>query len=330
MADLSNILLFEHSPEALEAVRSGDAIISAGGIRRKGKAGSGFLEQAKPAQMSVADFQDLFEGKEHALETDQQIRLLDKKIALSVEGQKELQTISWLNHEAIQRVYSLTYNGFKQTLNGIENITRQLYGFEEYVKNRDAKMLLEKSQVSMNYLKTDAGDLRLENIPVINGRSSEHLDQISAFINSLLSEISDDRFDSFLHVQILINLIAPFSYVVRRFSALYYYESGSKYMPGNYEEWIRTISSVANSEIFKDKIEYYIKLKTPLCFRDKMILCKDKKSEFLTICRNLQFERKYIQSHNKDNYLYLGSQIINKIENGDYHIQGRNAAIFLE
>lgn len=79
MADLSNILLFEHSPEALEAVRSGDAIISAGGIRRKGKAGSGFLEQAKPAQMSVADFQDLFEGKAHALETDEQIRLLDKK-----------------------------------------------------------------------------------------------------------------------------------------------------------------------------------------------------------------------------------------------------------
>ena len=212
----------------------------------------------------------------------------------------------------------------------MENITRQLSGFEEYVKNRDAKMLLEKSQVFMNYLKTDAGDLRLENASVTNGRISEHLDQVSAFINSLLSEISDDRFDSFLHVQILINLIAPFSYVVRRFSALYYYESGSKYMPGNYEEWIRTISSVANSEIFKDKIEYYIKLKTSLCFRDKMILCKGKKTESIMIHRNIEFERNYIQNHSKDKYLSLDNQIINKIKNSDYHIQGCNAAIFLE
>ena len=330
MANLNNILLFEHSADALEAVKSGEAIISSGGIRRKGKTGSGFLEQAKPAIMSVADFQDLFEGKTHALETDEHLRYLDSKLALSEEGIKELRNIGWLNNEAIQRVYSLTYNGFKQTLYGIENVSRQLSEFEEYVRNRDAKSLLEKSQIYMNYLKTDAGDLRLKNIQITNGRISEHLDQISAFINFLLNEVSDEKIDSFIHVQILINLITPFSYVVRRFSALYYYESESKYMPGNYEEWIRTISNVGGSTPFMNKIEYYVKLKTPLCYRDKILICKEINREPFRILKNIQFERKYIQSHSKDKYLSLDNQILNKIEKCDYYIQDCNAAIFLD
>ena len=78
--NLDNILLFEQSPEALEAVRSGNAIVSSGGIRRKGEAGTGFLEQAKPAALSVADFQSLFEGKEHALETDERLSNLNAQL----------------------------------------------------------------------------------------------------------------------------------------------------------------------------------------------------------------------------------------------------------
>ena len=74
--DLNNVFLFEQTPEALEAVNSGDAIFGPGGIRRKGDSGKGFLEKAKPAALSVADFQSLFESQEHAMETEKQIQVL--------------------------------------------------------------------------------------------------------------------------------------------------------------------------------------------------------------------------------------------------------------
>ena len=146
--NLDNILLFEQSPEALEAVKSGNAIVSAGGIRRKGEAGTGFLEHAKPAALSVADFQSLFEGKEHALETDERLSHLDAQLALSAEGMKEIENIGWLNNAAIQRTYALTYEGFRQTLYGLETVAHQLSGFEQYVRKRDIKQLAQETDES--------------------------------------------------------------------------------------------------------------------------------------------------------------------------------------
>ena len=78
--DLDNIFLYEQTPMAVEAVQAGDAFWGPGGIRRKGDMGKGFLEQAKPACISVSDFKSMFETQEHALATDEQLKEFQRQI----------------------------------------------------------------------------------------------------------------------------------------------------------------------------------------------------------------------------------------------------------
>ncbi len=330
MGELENILLFEQSPEAMEAVRSGNAVVSTGGIRRKGAAGSGFLEQAKPAAMSVADFQSLFEGKEHALKTDERLNRLDAQLMLSDAGLKEIQNIGWLNNAAIQRTYSLTHEGFLQTLHGLEFVAKQLSGLEQYVRRRDIKELAQETQTYINYLKSDAGDLRSKRYSVTNGKIAEHLDQISALIKRLLFDVENNEGDQFISVQILTALLPPFAFVVRKYSSLYYYENDGELMPGDYDEWVKMLSLASKSKAFKEKIEYYINLEYSIPYRDKVLLCKGFGSEMIKLLANVRFDRKYIENHSVEEYLSLDEQVRKRIEAKDYFIEGRNAVIFLD
>ena len=328
--NLDNILLFEQSPEALEAVKSGNAFVSTGGIRRKGETGTGFLEQAKPAALSVADFQSLFEGKEHALETDERLSNLDAQLALSAEGLKEIENIGWLNNAAIQRTYVLTYEGFRQTLCGLESVAHQLSGLEQYVRKRDIKQLAQETQTYINYLKTDAGDLRSKKYSVTNGKIAEHLDQISALVKRLMSDLENNEGDAFVAVQILRALLPPFAYVVRKYSALYFYENDGELMPGDYEEWVKTISSVARSKLFREKLTYYINLKTSIPFKDKMLLSREIDSGVSKLVSSVEFDRNYIESHSREEYLSIGDQLCKKIDAKDYYVDGQNLVVFLD
>ena len=230
-------------------MKAGNAIVSSGGIRRKGETGTGFLEQAKPAALSVADFQSIFEGKEHALETDERLRQLDAQVKLSAAGMKEIEKIGWLNNAVIQRNYVLTYEGFRQTLYGLESVAHQLSEFEQYVRKRDIKQLVQNTQTFINYLKTDAGDLRSKKYNVTNGKIAEHLDQISALIKRLMSDLENNE-DAFIAVQIIMTLLPPFAYIVRKYSSLYFYENDGELLPGDYEEWVSIISAVSGNKMF--------------------------------------------------------------------------------
>jgi len=322
---LDNIFLFEQSPEALEAVKSGNAIVSSGGIRRKGEAGTGFLEQAKPAALSVADFQSLFEGRDHALETDERLGNLETQLALSAESLKRIENVAWLNDAAIQRTYALTYEGFRQTLSGLKSVAHQLSGLEQYVSSQ----LVQETKTYINYLKTDAGDLRSKKYSVTNGKIAEHLDQISALIDRLMSDLKRNAGDTFAIVQILRALLPPFAYVVRKYTALYFYENDCELMPADYEEWVRAILSVARSKLFREKLTYYINLKTTIPFKDKMFLSREISSGMMKLISSVEFDRRYIESHSKDEYLSIDDQVRRKIDSGDYYISGSNVVIFL-
>lgn len=330
MSELKNIFLYEHTPEAIQAIEAGTARISPGGIIRVGGAGKGFQELAKPASLSVADFQALFEGKEHALETDEHLSRLDAQLALSAEGLKVIQETEWLNYAAVQRNYTLTYEGFKQTLNGIHCVTNQLSQFEQYVRRRDIKDLTEKVQKYINYMNTDAGDLRSKKFSPTNGKIGEHLDQISALIKRLLSDVEGEEGDLFVSVQMLINLLQPFSYIVRKFSAAYYYENDGEILPGNYDEWVKVISAVSRSKKFKDVVEYYIKLKTEIPFRDKLLLSRTISAAPSKMLSGMKFEKRYIENHSKEEYLSINEQIIQKIDAENYYLKNGDLLIFLD
>ena len=329
MSDLNNIFLYEHTPEAIKAIESGEARISSGGIIRIGCAGKGFQELARPASMSVADFQSLFEGKEHALETDEHLSRLDAQLALSAEGLKAIQEIEWLNYATTQRNYTLTYEGFKQTLNGINCVANQLTKFEQYVRERDFKELAEKVQTYINYMNTDASDLGSPKFCPMNGRIGEHIDQILALIKRLMSDVEAEEDDSFVSLQMLINLLQPFSYLVRKFSAAYYYENDCQRLPGNYNECVKTITAVSRSKKYKDSVEYYIKLKTEISFRDKLLLSRAISTAPSKMLSGVRFEKRYIENHSKEEYLSLNDQIRQNIDAKNYYHLNGNLMLFL-
>ena len=326
MSHLNNIFLYEFTPEAIDAVKSGTARISSGGIIKVGSAGKGFRELARPASMSVADFESLFEGKEHALQTDERLRNLDSQLALSAEGLEEIKKTEWLNYAATQRNYVLSHEGFKHTINGINSIKDQLTHLEQYVHKRDTQALFLKVHTYINYMNNDAGLLRSKRFSPTNGSIGEHLDQISALIKSLLHDLETEDGDLYVSTIMLTSLLIPFSYVVRMFSAAYFYENDGELMPGNYNEWVNCISDVSKSKTYKYRVEYYIKLNMEIPFRDKMIISKTIGRTPSILLSNIIFERQYIIGHNKEEYLSIRDQICQKI---DYNLINGNLIIFL-
>lgn len=318
MSDLNNVLLlYEQTPEALQAVQVGEAKISTGGIRRSDGT---YLDLAKPASMSVADMLSLFEGKDHALAADEHMRQLDTHLELSSEGMKQIQEIGWLNNAAILRTYTVTYEGFIQTLLGLECVANQINELGQYIRQRDVKDILETAQRYANYIKTDAGNLRSDRFDVTNSNVSEHIDKISAFLKRLLDDAIKGSGDQFVSMQVLVNLLPPFTHLVRMFSAYYYNEN--KFLPGNYDEWINTISSVASSWEFRNRLTYYINLKATMPYRDRMLLSREITGGVKLLLAGAEFDKRYMLTHSIKDYLALPSQIQKKLKAHDFYELG--------
>ena len=327
--DWDRILLYQVSQEAYEAVQSGQAAISTGGIRRKGANSKGFLELAKPAVISAADLQSLFEGKDHAFITDERLDKLEARFSCSETAIKEIENTAWLNNAAINRTYSLTHDGFLQTLKGLEHIATKQDGFEKYTYKRDFSQLIQEMRTYMYYLKTDEGYLRSNKYDVTNGNIAEHLDQMSALINTLMEDVKMDDGDCFLAIMIIKNLLPPFADVVRKYSALYYYENGGDLMPGAYDEWVHTISMVCKSKEYREKLAYYIHLNCSMPFKDKVILSREITNRMRGLINNVVFDRQYSQNHSKEEYLSISEQLRKKIETKDYIRKNNVVSVFL-
>ena len=137
------IYLYSHSPEAEKIVKSGDAVVSAGGPRRKDGT---LLEMAKPLSFSLDDLKEMVNNDRQLIATDQKIMQLSARLGLSEQGIQELSRIGWLNNAAIGQVYSMTFSGFKQTLAGIEYISDHLTELGQYVRQRDLDDIKEKTE----------------------------------------------------------------------------------------------------------------------------------------------------------------------------------------
>ncbi len=316
--DLDNIFLYEQTPMAVEAVQAGDAFWGPGGIRRKGDMGKGFLEQAKPACISVSDFKSMFETQEHALATDEQLKELNARVNLSAAGMAEIENIGWLNNTAIQRGNAMTYAGFQKVLLGIDNLTKQFSQLAQYMEDQYISELIKKARTYVGNMRNDAGKLQIDGFNVIDSNISDHLDSIWTLLLQLFEDVKQGKHDPYVAIQLFVNLLPPYAYVVKRYSSLYYYSSGQKLMPGNYPDWVDTISKIVKSRTFHDKLFYYVNLNTMLSFRDKTEICFNIGRELYNPLSGLEFENKYIQNHNKKEYLDIPKRIQEKFEAKDY------------
>ena len=77
-------------------------------------------------------------------------------------------------------------------------------------------------------------------------------------------------------------------------------------------------------------VEYYIKLKTEIPYRDKLFLSRMISSAPSKMLSGIRFERRYIKNHSKEEYLSISEQICQKIEAKNYYLKNGNLMVFLD
>lgn len=325
MKDLNNLLLFELDTEAMEAVRAGNAKVDTGGIRRLDGT---LMNQAVPLFISGADIMDLLEERSPIASMDDQLRALGERIGLTEQGIKQLKEIGWLNNSAVQRTYAMTYEGFKQTLLGLDWVTTQIDSLYQYIRQRDEKDKIEKALRYTNFLKTDAGNLESNRFDVTNSLISTHLDEISAFIERLYDELQHDSDNQSLSIQVLLSILQPYDYLIRKYSLSYYHENG--FLPRSCETWYRPLSLVDKGNFLKRKIAYYINLECEISFRDKVRLSNWKADETATLLQNAEFVHQRFLSNRADAILAIPSIAEEKYKMPDLVLNDGTTVGFIE
>lgn len=325
MTDTDNIFLFEQNEEAVQAVKAGRAKIGSGGIRRLDGT---FLNMAKPATLSVSDLQSLFKNDELSTKMGEYSSNIVSHLSASGEVIKHIEEYEWLNNSLIQRTYVMNYEGFQSTIDCLDRVRSDIFKLKEYIRQRDINDMLERTQLYRSNLITDFSNLESPKYDAINSNIAEHLNQISAFLNRLLQDIIQNNDNAFIALQIVGSLVVPYSVLVRRFSAVIYYENG--HLPGNYTEWVNTLLKTTYRGEMLNKTMYYMGVKTTLPFKERLRVAANQNTRLYRIIFGVQFDEKYIRSHKKEEYIGLSKQIQNKLITRDYYEYNGNKCIFLD
>lgn len=232
-----------------------------------------------------------------ASKTDQHNVLLStlQKVNISMETSmkniNEIKEVSWLTYAATQQLACITLDGFMITLDRLDKITDQLSQFMQYMEND-----------------MDISELRTTIIPF--------LDELSSFIDRINKEFIDRIIDGRLAIGIITGLVGPFAYVLKRCSALYYYQKQSE--PPALGDWIDTLKAVAENKMFRQRLMHIIRVESNWSMENKFIAC-NKIVHSVSECINaIEFEREYILIHPKEEYLSMEKRLLNKIKAEDY------------
>lgn len=292
------IYLYSHSPEAEKAIDSGKAAISSGGPRRHDGT---MLEMAKPLSFTLDELKEMVSDEEHLIATDQKVMQLSAKLGLTEQGMQELSRVGWLNNAIISELYSMTYAGFKQTLAGLEYISKHLTELGQYVLQRDLDDIKEKTEKYISYLDSDAKKLDLLRFDVTNSNIDEHLNDIAAFLVRCFDGLQSETNDNFLMSSIIAALVVPFAAVATKYEIRFFYDNGTS--AGRSEKWEKLIYTIANSLHFKEKLQYYVHLETELPYQDKVRLGRERTRIISSLPARVAFEKEYALYHSKEEYL---------------------------
>ena len=113
-------------------------------------------------------------------------------------------------------------------------------------------------------------------------------------------------------------MLNPYCYVVRRYSSLYYYENDC--FPANYDSWVEIVNRIISDSQFKKRLQYCLRLNCDLTLED-VLIARDKVLFNISdsLCQ-IDFEKRYILCHSKEQYLSIGNQLEQKIASNDYQI----------
>lgn len=311
MDELGNkkIYLYSHSPEAGEAVEAGNAKLSTGGIRRNNGT---ILDPPTPLAFTVDELKAMLSEDSRIQSMDDRINQVSRRLELSQQTVQQMTETVWLTNALMEEMYAMTRVGFQCTIDSIASMSAKLDKHTEYVRHRDMADLQEKMKRYIANLKSDAGKLSVPKFDVTNSRVDEHLNEIAAFIEHQLTELTTEHDDGYLRFQIIHELIRPLSYVTEMFFARYYFDNGVK--PGSYDNLIDVIHTTAGSTKFANIAQYYINLELDIPYRDKIRLGSKVRSNLKLLPQVLTFNEDYVLHHSEKQYFARDKKLLLLLE----------------
>lgn len=308
--------LFTFSAEATAELMAGNVSLSSGGLR---KPDGTMLELAKPVVIDPADVAKISNSSmEEQLEI--QVKASNNKMDQIITGNQELKKIAWMNYAVNCRTYEMTYQGFQAVIQRLDGLSAQFSDFQIRLNNKEFNDTLELNNKHKNNLQTIAGVMETKNFNA--GMSAlmiePMLNEIQAYFERLYSELKSGVKADQLVLGSIIFLLEPYCYVVRRYSALYYYEN--EVYPANYQTWTDVISRIVRDSKFRNRTQYYLRLNSDLTLED-VLIAKDKALFNLRgAISQIEFDKKYVLCHSKEQYLSIEKQLQDKIASGDYQL----------
>lgn len=318
--------LFTFSAESTAELMAGNVSLSSGGLR---KPDGTMLELAKPVLIDPADVAKLPNRTEEE-HIEIQLRATNRKLDQVLSNNQALTKIAWMNYAVNCRTYEMTSQGFQAVIERLDTISAQFTSLRTRLDNREFNDTLEQNNKYKNNLKTIAGFMETKNFNAALATLSIEpmINEVQAYFERLYFELKAGVKSDQLVLGSIVFLLEPYCYVVRRYSALYFYENGIN--PPNYDTWIDIVNRIIRNLRFRNRMQYCLRVNSDLNLEDALI-AKDKALFNLRgAIAQIDFDRRYTLCHSKEQYLSIGKQLEDKIIAKDYEIVDGHLLIELD
>lgn len=308
--------LFTFSAEATAELMAGNVSLSSGGLR---KPDGTMLELAKPVMIDPADVAKI-PNRSVDEQLTMQIKATNSMLDQVIADNQALSKIAWMNYAVNCRTYEMTYRSFQAVIQRLDSISAQFSDFQVRLDNKEFNDALELNHKYMNNLQSIAGMMETKNFNAgMTALTIEPmLNEIQAYFERLYSELKTGvKTDQLLLISIVF-LLEPYCYVVRRYSALYYYEN-EKY-PANYRTWIDVVSHIVKDSRFKNRMQYFLRINSDLTLENVLIASTKAMLNLRESVSQIEIDRRYALCHSKEQYLSIEKQLQDKIASNDYQI----------
>lgn len=308
--------LFTFSAEATAELMAGNVSLSSGGLR---KPDGTMLELAKPVVIDPAEVAKIPNSSvEEQLEI--QIRITNSKLDQVIADNQALSKIAWMNYAVNCRIYEMTYQGFQAVIQRLDSISAQFANFQIRLDNKEFNDALELNNKYKSNLQTIASVLERKNFNAGMAALTIEpmMNEIQAYFERLYSELKAGIKTDQLLLGSIIFLLEPYCYVIRRYSALYYYENET--YPANYRTWIDVISRIIRDARFQNRMQYCLRVNSDMTLEDVLIAKNKAMFNLRGAVKQIDFDRRYTLCHSKEQYLSIDKQLQEKIAFNDYQV----------
>lgn len=285
------------SPKMMEKLINGDEKIGVGGVRRSDGT---MLEMFKPisSKDALINFKHFKDGEKALFKVTE----LKNEVDLSKYEISEIKNTLFYQMLLVNSMFSTSFDAFNKSIELLNDICSKINSLDDLIHRQRIQDLYEKTERLFGQLVSDIDlliDNSLDNSIIIT--INDHLNETRSFLLEQFNIINQEtgKYEQ-VFVYSVLKLLTPYSFLIRKYCALYYYKYCREH--SMYKRWAEIIDYLVDNEKIKDLFEFYFRTQVDLSYKDQLSLSKEmmqvaKKQKYY-----LELEQKYIKFHTEKEY----------------------------